>query len=799
MAKPSLPPAIDRLALLLEALPLPAWLADADGSVRQVNARLTQWLGETPAHGTGKLWFDWCHNDDGERARRELLARANTGSALSAELRLRRHGGEHRWVMVHAADAPAGAVGTPGVMRLFTASDIDDLVRARVDETNRTVQRDEMLDVSVDCIKIIDTAGRVIHMNRSGCTALGVDPEKTGFGMEWLTLLPPEIRARGQRALNRARGGHNARFAGKSVIPGQKPQYWDNILTPVKNEQGETTTILCVSRDVTLQRVAQLRLRVASEVDSLTDLLNRRSLKIRMHRAMTRARQTGGKVGLLLIDLDHFKNVNDTLGHPAGDHLLRVLSRRIKQSLSDTAIIARLGGDEFAVLIENVSDEQQVVQIADQILKQTVAPISYSGRLINGGMSIGGAIYPRDAWDTSVLMSCADTALNNLKAGGRGGIQMFSERMTQAAQHAASQLELARQAIRDQVIEPHYQPKVLLSDGTIVGFEALLRWRSPEGRVRLPGTVAEAFKDYELASGLAHQMHTAILSDMANWREQGLPLLPVSINAAPVEFMRDDFADKLLEKLDAYRIAPELIEVEITEHILLERGAEFVANALRVLKSHGVRVALDDFGTGHSALAHLRDYPVDNVKIDRSFVARMVDEPSILAIVEAVSRLGPALSVDVIAEGIETERQREVLLQAECRFGQGFLFGAAMPAVEVAKRLRDAGSPGALTPHYGRLDGRVRGSTQRRSNYVQAVEVASAAKAERNALPEPTGRSDRATRPSRSTTGGRSTTSSRTITGSRSAATARTGPTIHAEAQPPEPAVGRSRRGRSRE
>ncbi len=699
MPTAALPASPDCLAPFLDTLPLPAWIAGTDGTVRQTNARLREHLGLSDAACTGTNWLDWLPFDD--------LARGREAATASAPLQLRllHRGGGLRWVMVHATALPLS--GTPAL--LLTLTDIDEQIRDRDSDRDRAAQREGMLDVSVDCIKVIDTEGRLVHVNRAGRAALGLPVDEARFGMEWLGLLPAEVRGRGQRALNRARSGHDARFAGRSAIPGRKPQFWDNILTPVKDADGTTTSILCVSRDVSLQREAEQRLRAASEVDTLTDLLNRRSLKSRLHRAVARSRKAGGKLGLLLIDLDHFKSVNDTLGHPAGDHLLRVLARRIRACLPESATIARLGGDEFAVLIENVDDEREVTEIAEQILKQTVAPVTWSGRIINGGMSIGGALYPRNAWDASALMSCADTALNNLKAGGRGGIQMFSERMTQAARHAAGQLQLARQLIRDRAIEPHYQPKVLLSDGTVIGFEALLRWRSPEGRIRLPGAVAEAFKDYELASGLAQQMHTGILTDMALWRDQGLPLLPVSINAAPVEFMRDDFADKLLEKLRTYRIPTELIEVEITEHILLERGAEFVANALRVLKSQGVRIALDDFGTGHSALAHLRDYPVDNVKIDRSFVARMADEPPILAIVEAVSKLGPSLSVDVIAEGIETERQREVLLQADCRFGQGFLFGAAISAIEVAQRLREAGPPSLLTPHYGRLERRARG------------------------------------------------------------------------------------------
>ena len=259
--------------------------------------------------------------------------------------------------------------------------------------------------------------------------------------------------------------------------------------------------------------------------------------------------------------------------------------------------------------------------------------------------------------------------------------------MMRAAEYAAAQMQRAREILRDTRIEAHYQPKLSLADGRIIGFEALLRWRDDAGRLQLPVAVSKAFQDYELATGLAARIHTQVLRDLASWHAEGLPLLPVSINAAPVEFMRDDFAQKLLRRLDEFKIPPSLIEIEVTEHILLERGGEFVASALRTLKQHGVRIALDDFGTGHSSFAHLRDYPVDILKIDRSFVQQMGEEPIIRAIVEAITRLGPALAVEVIAVGIETEAQRRMLQEAGCRMGQGFLFSCAVEAQSVGDLL----------------------------------------------------------------------------------------------------------------
>lgn len=670
----------------LDVLPQPAWVIGRDGAPEYFNGAWFAYIGidagELDATGD---WRRAVHAEDAREIARAWKQCYGKGGVFESELRLRHHSGNYRWVVARAHpryDENGGIVRWYGV-----CTDIHERVMAQRDLANSAKLRNDMLDASVDCIKIIDPQGLLVHMNKSGCLALGVPVDEKSFGMKWLDLLPPPIRGRGQRALNAARKGKNARFAGMSIVGNNRPQYWDNILTPMKDAQGNTTAILCVSRDVTVQREAEKRLRIASEVDDLTDLPNRRCFKARLKRMIGKAHHTGARIGLILIDLDHFKNINDTLGHPAGDHLLRVLAKRFRNCLPKGAVAARLGGDEFAIAIDDVEGEQQVVAIAEQVLRQIVAPVSHTGRQINGGMSIGCAVFPRDARDASELMACADTALNDLKAGGRGGIRMFCRRMLEAAKRAATQLGRARQIVHDDAIEPHYQPKVRLADGAIVGLEALLRWRDPAGQIHPSGTVAEAFKDYELATGMGNVMHLKVLADMAAWRDRGLRLFPVSLNAAPVEFLRDDFADRLLRRLNEFRIPPNLIEIEVTEHILLERGAELVASALKTLKAAGVRIALDDFGTGHSSFAHLRDYPVNGLKIDCSFIERMVDEQPILSIVGGIAKLGPALSMDVVAEGIETQRQRDILLDLGCRMGQGFLFGAAISASEIAEKL----------------------------------------------------------------------------------------------------------------
>ena len=628
-------------------------------------------------------WMHFLHPEDLEYAQRLWNSAQKTGQRFELECRIRRFDGEYQWFLLIAQSANEQKKYRDWTV---TCSNIHEQVSQLRDTRESLKANTDMLDVSVDCIKIISPDGYVSHMNKSGCLALLGQEKVTSFGMEWLGLLPPEVREQGKKAIKEAAKGKNARFAGKSVFA-NVTMYWDNILTPIVNEEGETTSILCVSRDITKQRIAEEKLRLNSEFDEMTSLMNRRVFKKRLKSSISKAKDSRGKIGLLLIDLDHFKHINDTLGHSAGDHLLKVLSKRLANCLDEHAYIARLGGDEFAVVVEDIENDQQIEVVSKKLLKQLEAPITYSGKLLNGGMSIGGVIYPDDAKDGSGLLKCADTALNDLKERGRGGVRMFGADMFEIAQDKAKQLHTARQMIRSNQVEAFYQPKVKLVDCSIIGFEALLRWRDVEGEVYFPSTVAEAFNDFELATKISEIMHDRIFTDMSEWIGLGLKVVPISINASPVEFMRDNYAEILLKRLVHYAIPAHLIEIEITEHVLADRGYEYVVRALKKLKNAGVRIALDDFGTGHSSMSHIRDYPVDSLKIDYNFVNRMHEEDSIKAIVEGIAKLGPILSLDIVAEGIETVQQLNSLIAVGCKFGQGFLFSQAIGANQVKKML----------------------------------------------------------------------------------------------------------------
>ena len=538
---------------------------------------------------------------------------------------------------------------------------------------NNYIQK-QMLDASLDCIKILSLAGEILEMNRSGCLSLDLSSQEYQLGMSWLNFLSEDHRTKAEKALTLVGQGEPSQFSSTSQIAAQPLRYWQHFLSPIFNHQSDVEKILCVSRDITKQHQAEMRLKYVLEIDELTGLYNRRAFNQTFKEVLQHAQQYQQQIGLLLINLDYFKHVNDTFGHLAGDHLLSTLGKRFQHCFHEKVIVARLGGDEFALLIPDLQNEEELLETAHQANQQLDYSISYAGQPLNGGMSIGCSMYPRDAKNSSNLLKCADIALNDLKNSGRGGIRIFNKAMFNALEDITRQLALARSIIKANRIVPYYQPKVCLTSNAVIGFEALLRWNDEQNKIQPPVHIMAAFQDYDLATRISETMQTKIFQDINQWIEQGLDILPISINAAPVEFLRDDYAEQLLSRLAQFKIPHHKIEVEITEQSLAERGSDYVIRALNLLKKMGVHISLDDFGTGHSSLTRLRDYPVDCIKIDRNFVEHLHSDPSALAIIKAITQIGSSISLDILVEGIENTEQLDTLKACDCRIGQGFYF-----------------------------------------------------------------------------------------------------------------------------
>ena len=667
--------------VFFESLPLPAWYISGCGKEVAANQHWHETMSVARATPVSH-WMHWLHPEDKAPVDEAWGRSSALHEVFHQRVRLRVAAGEYCWFIAYGYFIPARNFW------LIKFIDINELQESRENITQHLRTYKRMLDASIDCIKLINLKGELLDMNLSGCHALGVDPD-SGFGMDWINLLPPEIRKRGRQSLKQANTGRNVRFSGKSQLGKGKPFYWDNILTPLQNSEGQVTSILCVSRDITRLHQAEQRFKYISEHDELTGLPNRRMFNTTLKSWLRQATHQGRSLALILIDMDHFKLVNDTLGHPAGDYLLKVVASLLKKSLPEDAFIARIGGDEFAAILPGIRDSQSLLSAGDKLISDTSKSLTYQGQTIYISLSMGGAIFPHQSSDSTAMIKAADIALNELKKNGRGGVLCYDPLMSQAVDATRRQMELAKQLISDEAILPFYQPKVRLNDGKIIGLEALMRFYNSQGELCFPGDIWSAFENYALVERIGYIIRDKVFADLRSWIDSSFEVVPVSINASPVEFMRDNYAEKVLQQLRHHRIPPSLLEIEITEHMFDGRGAGYVFRALNLLKSQGVRISLDDFGTGYSALANIRDYPVDVIKVDRSFVASLSKGKEGLAVIKALWLLATELELDVVAEGIEDPAQREALMNEGYQLGQGFLFSAAVPAGVVAGFLKN--------------------------------------------------------------------------------------------------------------
>lgn len=666
----------------LDHIPQMVWSTRPDGFHDYYSRPWYEFTGVPEGSTDGEAWNGMFHPDDQGRAWAIWRHSLQTGDPYEIEYRLRHHSGEYRWVLGRAWPER----NTDGeIVRWYgTCTDIHDRISAQQALAESELLQRSVLEASADCIMILNLEGDVEFINGPGLRAVELQSPEAFLGKSWSSLVPSRSRNDLIHAVDEARSGQASRFTGYCPTAAGTPKWWDVLITPMMNSEGRPIKLLSVARDITDLREASEKLRWASEHDALTSLPNRRAFEDRLRAAVADASKQGRAFGLLLLDLDHFKHFNDTLGHSAGDDLLRKFSERLRDSTRSADFVGRLGGDEFAVLLENVVDEKELATVGTSILSRLQRPIVIEGAVFSGGASIGGALFPRDAASAEELLKNADTALYALKASGRGGTRIFHGSMREEAQKIASQLHLARTGLTEVSVIPHYQPKVHLETGAVVGFEALLRWRSRSGRILSPDSVAHAFKDYQLSTKVGGLMQDRVFQDLARWHQNGMNPGRISVNAAPAEFLRDDYAEQLLDALERHGLPAETIEIEVTEHVFLDRGSSFVARALRLLKENGIRIALDDFGTGHSSLSNLRDFPVDIIKIDRSFTAQITSDPQITAIVSAIVDLSRSLALEVVAEGVENVDQMKFLERIGCTFGQGWLFGRPVPTAEIS-------------------------------------------------------------------------------------------------------------------
>ncbi|WP_245516569.1 putative bifunctional diguanylate cyclase/phosphodiesterase [Methylobacterium segetis] len=451
----------------------------------------------------------------------------------------------------------------------------------------------------------------------------------------------------------------------------------------MRAEQTEPDRIVGITFDITDRKLSEARLWRAANHDPLTGLPNRALFQERFRDALAQAEETGARVGLILIDIDDFKDVNDTLGHDAGDALLTEMAVRLTEMARPGDTVARLGGDEFAVILAGSPRLEAAAVFAGNLLERLRQPFAYRGRPLATKASMGLACFPDHHRLPDELMKDADIALYRAKASGRNRVTLYAPEMRALTEKRVAVSGQMQEALLGGQIVPFYQPKVCLATGRIVGFEALARWLHPVEGVLAPGYFGSAFEDPELAHAIGSRIVARVAADMRAWRARGLDFGRVAVNVSSAEFHRPDLAEATLAALQAQDVPPTCLEIEVTETVFLGRGSDFVSGILRRFHESGVTLALDDFGTGYASLTHLKQFPVDHIKIDQSFVRGLEQDGDDAAIVAAVIGLGRALDTRVTAEGVESQGQVRRLRAMGCGFAQGYLYAKPMAGSRV--------------------------------------------------------------------------------------------------------------------
>jgi diguanylate cyclase (GGDEF)-like protein len=446
--------------------------------------------------------------------------------------------------------------------------------------------------------------------------------------------------------------------------------------------EGQGRTILRSIRYAIERKRSELRMNYLAQFDALTGIPNRHSFSEQLNRATARARREGRKVTLLYMDLDEFKFVNDTLGHDAGDSLLKEVADRLRRSVRAGDVVARLGGDEFAIMIEGLSGPLEVEAVAEGLIKVLAEPYHIAGRQLAVTASLGITMFPSDNSDPQMLLKNADIAMYQAKEGGRNTFRFFTQRMHEELMEYHELERDMREGLARNEFRLAFQPKVNLLTKRLQGLEALLRWTSPTRGEVSPATFIPVAEQSGHIVPLGYWVLDQVCRQINEWRAAGYPVVPVSLNVSARQFQLPDFHQRVAEAIARHGVDASLIEIEITEGLMME-DTGLAERCLDYLKSVGVRISVDDFGTGYSCLSYLHRFPIDVLKIDRSFIRQIGQGSGNEEITDAIISLARSLQLETVAEGVETAEQVDFLVTHGCHVAQGFLFGRPMDGTDV--------------------------------------------------------------------------------------------------------------------
>jgi len=462
----------------------------------------------------------------------------------------------------------------------------------------------------------------------------------------------------------------------------------------LRAERKDENRLIGLTFDIADRKAAEEAIWRTANHDPLTGLANRALFQVRLNEALKNARGSGTGVGLLLLDLDDFKDVNDTLGHAVGDLLLQEAALRLRSFAGEGDTVARIGGDEFAIILADIAAARDASALATEMVEALRAPFQHEGRALSTTVSIGLATFPEHHHDPVELMKDADIALYRAKEQGRSQAVVYTSAARESMEHRVSIAHDVREGLAAQQFVPYYQPKVSLVTGQIVGFEALARWKHPTKGLLTPDYFGSMFSEQAVSIALGEQMIRQVAADVRSWLDQGLECGRVAVNLSSADISDPRLADRIIRILEDARVSTAHFEVEVTETAFLGRRTATASFILNKLHESGISVALDDFGTGFASLLHLKQFPVDHIKIDQSFVRNLISDDSDAAIVAAIVSLGHAMGMHTTAEGVESPEQAERLRKAGCDFAQGFLYARPLQGERIPKAIQDWCSEG---------------------------------------------------------------------------------------------------------
>src|SRR5690606_23263396 len=530
--------------------------------------------------------------------------------------------------------------------------------------------------------------GRFIYANPQICEMLGYTEQEL-LALTVRQITHPDDVALTDEYANRLRSGVirsfkvEKRYVRKDGLP-----LWVSLTIAAKRDaSGRALYNISIVEDISARKRAEERIQYLATHDGLTGLPNRAMFTQLLGLAIESGKRYGRSFAVLFIDLDRFKVINDTLGHEAGDVLLREMSARLRDCLRASDVVARLGGDEFVALLHDVPDVAAVEAIARQILATATKPVAILGQECRVTASIGASIYPRDGRDEQTLMKNADMAMYAAKEEGKNNCQFWSPSMRAQSLERLSVESGLRAALERDELKLHYQAQVQLGTGRITGVEALCRWHSPELGEVSPAQFIPVAEETGLIVPLGRWVLREACRQNAAWQRQGLPPVCVSVNLSMRQLNDEGLVADVAAALEESGLPAHLLELEVTESMIMHNG-ERAVNVLSAIKKLGVRLAIDDFGTGYSSLAQLRRFPIDTLKVDRSFIRRVPEDAEDRAIAEAIIAMGRTLNLTIVAEGVETPEQQAFLEARACDEMQGYHFSTPVEPDRFAALLR---------------------------------------------------------------------------------------------------------------